>query len=305
LQHPGAVVLVMTRWHEDDLAGRLINDGGESWTVLNLPTLAEPGDTLGRNEGEPLCPGLGYDKAWAQRTRAVSGGYWWSALYQQRPAPPEGLMFKRHQFRYWRDQPGDELYLLEQEDGSSKPIGKEWCIHFQTVDVAASEKTSADWTVISTWAATPDRDLLLVDRERQRFEVHDVGGFVRRAYNRQDPRPDFIGVEDFGHGLGVVQELNREGLPIRRLRPDKDKLSRALVAVARYDEHRVFHPRHVHWLSEWEDELIAFPNAAHDDQVDTVAYAARLLTELPAPNTITRKRPHRPGELAGIRHKAL
>ncbi|MBN1609267.1 MAG: phage terminase large subunit, partial [Polyangiaceae bacterium] len=93
--------------------------------------------------------------------------------------------------------------------------------------------------------------------------------------------------------------------PIRRLRPDKDKLSRALVALARYDEHRVFHPRRADWLAEWEDELIAFPNAAHDDQVDTVAYAARLLTNLPAHSTITRQRPHLPGEFAGIRHKAL
>jgi predicted phage terminase large subunit-like protein len=59
-------------------------------------------------------------------------------------------------------------------------------------------------------------------------------------------------------------------------------ISRALVAVARYEEHRVFHPRGADWLDEWETELLAFPNAAHDDQVDTVAYAARELARLPS-----------------------
>lgn len=65
----------------------------------------------------------------------------------------------------------------------------------------------------------------------------------------------------------MVQELTRKGLPIRRLRPDRDKVERALVAVARYEEHWVFHPRAAAWLEEWEEELLAFPNAAHDDQV--------------------------------------
>ena len=81
--------------------------------------------------------------------------------------------------------------------------------------------------------------------------------------------------------LAVIQELNRKGLPITRLRADTDKISRALVAVARYEEHRVYHPRGAPWFDEWETELLAFPNAAHDDQVDTAAYAARQLTRIP------------------------
>jgi predicted phage terminase large subunit-like protein len=280
LQTPGAVVLVMTRWHEDDLAGRMLRDGSDDWTVLEFPAIAEPEDPLEREVGDPLCPGLGFDDAWLADTKAELGSYWFSALYQQAPRPAEGMLFKRRDFRYWREHPDDDLYLLERDDGSLHPVGKDWCVHFQTVDVAASEKHTADYTVVASWAATPDRELLLIDCQRQRFELLDVGGMIERAYRHQDPTPSFIGVEEFGFGLGVVQELNKKGLPIHRLRADKDKVSRALVAVARYEEHRVYHPRRAHWLSDWEDELLAFPNAAHDDQVDTVAYAARRLKDI-------------------------
>jgi hypothetical protein len=81
--------------------------------------------------------------------------------------------------------------------------------------------------VISSWALTPERQLLLIDRARQRFETLDVGGLVKRTYRRQEPKPSFIGVEELGFGLGVVQELNRKGLPIHRLRADRDKIARA------------------------------------------------------------------------------
>ena len=86
----------------------------------------------------------------------------------------------------------------------------------------------------------------------------------------------------------TVQRWEKEkGLPIRRLTPDKDKLARALVAQARYQEHRVYHLERAPWLRDWEDELLAFPNGAHNDQVDTAAYAGR---ELPSLNLSDRAR---------------
>src|SRR2546423_1804767 len=83
--------------------------------------------------GEPLCPGLGFDREWADRTRAAVGSYWWYALYQQRPRPPEGLLFKRRDFRYWHEEKadGERLYVLERDTGPH-PVGAEWCTIFQT-----------------------------------------------------------------------------------------------------------------------------------------------------------------------------
>jgi hypothetical protein len=129
------VVLVMTRWHEDDLAGRLLREGSDEWTMLELPALAEADDPLGREPGDALCPSLGFDRAWLRDTRAELGSYWFAALYQQRPRPAAGLLFKRADFRYWRRHPDDELYLLEGEDGALEAVGSGWCTHFQSVDV--------------------------------------------------------------------------------------------------------------------------------------------------------------------------
>lgn len=286
----GAAIVVMTRWHEDDLVGRLLaaaadDPDADQWELVELEAICtRADDPVGRKPGQALCPELGYDEAWARKTRASVGTYYWEALYQQTPRPAEGLLFKRQDFRYFTVDAESGLYLLERvtDDGNTirHPVDRGHCLHFQTVDVAASEKETADYTVVSTWAATPDRDLLLVDVERQRFELLDVGGLVERQYRRHEPA--FTAIEQFGHGLGVVQELVRKGLPIRRLDPDRDKVARALVAVARYEEHRVYHRRGAGWLRGWEDELTAFPNAANDDQVDTVAYAARLLPTLSA-----------------------
>lgn len=99
--HPGAAVcLVMTRWHEDDLGGRILAQEADQWRVLSLPELAESeADLLGRELGEPLWPAR-YSLADDERTRAAIGGRAWTALYQQRPAPPDGAVFRRSWFRY-------------------------------------------------------------------------------------------------------------------------------------------------------------------------------------------------------------
>jgi predicted phage terminase large subunit-like protein len=159
---------------------------------------------------------------------------------------------------------------------------------------------------------------VLIDRHRQRFEVLDVGGFVEATYRAEQltsvapdlwptwkrPRPSFVDVEAFGHGLTVVQELVRKGLPIRRIEPDTDKVSRALVAVARYEEHRVFHPARAPWRREWEDELLAFPASKNDDQVDTSSMAARRLPDVPVGKR-GRAEPRSSTRLAGVRDREL
>ena len=266
----------MTRWHEDDLAGRILahetelpDSEREGWEVLELPALCEQGrdDALGRAIGEALCPELGFDSGWADRTRAAVGGYWWAALYQQRPRPAEGMLFRREHFRSFRIEGGEEpLYVLE-ADEQTKPVARSACAHFQTADPAASTRETADFTVVSTWAVTPERDLLLVDRRRQRFEALDVGGFLARAFREQDhqgllPRDRGRRPRPRG-GPGAHPEGPPD--PPAATRPRQGRACPG--GVARYEEHWVFHPRAAAWLEEWEEELLAFPNAAHDDQV--------------------------------------
>jgi len=101
----GAIVLIMTRWDEDDLAGRLIKEmeaGGEQWVIISMAAEAEEDDPLGRELGELLWPEYGFDAAWAETTKRAVGTYFWSALYQQRPSPVEGGMLKRGWWRFYR-----------------------------------------------------------------------------------------------------------------------------------------------------------------------------------------------------------
>lgn len=267
----GVALLMMTRWHEDDLAGRLLKNEPHNWTVLTLPAIADAdGDPLGRAEGDVLMPDR-YGKEWMAEQQARLGSYGFTALYQQRPSPAEGALFKKGNFKYWRRVEAAEGELWQLADRYVRPKD---CWKFATVDLAASEKTSADWTVCSVWAVTPEGDLVLLDRERQRIDEGSHWPLVRRLCEKH-AKVAYVGVESRMFGTRLVFEAGRAGLPIRELKADVDKVTRALPAVARTEQGRAWWPaaEQCGWLEEWEHELLSFPNGAHDDQVDTFAYA--------------------------------
>jgi predicted phage terminase large subunit-like protein len=273
---PGAaVILVLTRWHEDDLAGRLLRQAGDDsqadqWVVLRLPALAEENDPLGRQPGEALWPEQ-YDEKALEATKASVGSYVWAALYQQRPQPAEGGIFKRKYFRYYRTEA--EWYTLHRPEGD-KRVPKKDCWIFQTCDPAGSTKTTADYFVLGTWALTPDRELLLLDLIRERLEGPDQINLFRQAYLRF--KPAVQAVESRGLGLTLYQMLLREGLPVVELKAETDKVTRALPAAARMQAGMVYFPKSAPWLGEYEAELLAFPSGEHDDQVDVTSYAAQI-----------------------------
>ena len=271
----GRIVLILTRWHEDDPAGRLIQEAegsGEKWCVLRLPAIAEEDDPLGREPGEALWPER-YPLDALEATRDALGSYMWAALYQQRPAPIEGLRFKRSWFRYFREERiGDLAYwVLTQPDGTEKRLEQRACWRFQTVDPAATEKDYSDYFVCSTWDVTPANDLLLVDVFREKAETTKHQAVMRQQYDRY--QPGFQAVEKAFIGLNVIQECIALGLPVQELDADRDKLARSLPASARYEVGAVYHRQGAPWLETVEDELLDFPNGTHDDIVDTISYA--------------------------------
>lgn len=284
---PGAgVILVMTRWHEDDLAGRFLESTEENWEILNFPAICEAPegvddkwrDDLGRKPGEALWPDM-YDTDNLRQTERAMGQYWFGAMYQQRPAPAEGNMFKRADIRYYSRDTETGILTLHTDHGD-RIFDPGYGTTFMTVDAAGSSKQDSDFTVVSTWCVTPEKDLLWLDMEDVRFESLDVGGFVRRKFNEH--APSLIGVERIGFGLTVIQELLREGLPVIRLEPNVDKVSRCLPAVARTTEHRVYLPRLASWTERAITQLAGFPNTTNDDIVDTLSYAALMLPNLSA-----------------------
>ena len=277
----GAVVLMQTRWHEEDLAGWLLEDmrhGGDQWEVLSLPAIAEENDQLGRDVGEALWPSK-FPLADLERTKRALGGYYWAALYQQRPVPAGGAVFKRHDFRYFTEHPESDLFIMRGSQGEEdKSVGRSYCYRFVTIDPAFSEKQTADYTAIGLWGVTPWKDLLLLDVARIRFDVENLPAAIHRYWELWHPND--IRIESKSVGTRVINALVMQGLPIIPVDADTDKVTRALSAVPRYECHAVFHRSGGDYVYDYEREILHFPSGAHDDQVDMFAYAALALPEL-------------------------
>lgn len=278
----GRIVVVMTRWHEDDLVGRLLKKEkedmelgthkGDRWTVINFPALAEEEDYLGRKPGEPLWPGYGFDEQRLEQIKSDVGSYVFNALYQQRPSAADGTIFKRQHFRYFREEDiGNVAYFIV---GDRKYLKRDcWC--FQTVDTANSIKTINDYFVVTTIYVTPQNDLLVYDVHRTHIEGPDQKPLMRELFLRY--RPVFQAIEDKTFGTNLIQELKREGMTVKAVKVDKDKVTRSLVIAARYEVGKVYHRENTPWLTDFEDELLSFPRGKHDDQVDTMSQAGEIV----------------------------
>lgn len=281
LEPDGKVILIMSRWHYDDLAGRCLRESGEHWTILSLPAIAEQDEDYGvlkRKAGEPLW-GERFSLEDLQRIKETIGSYWFNALYQQRPTENEGDLFKREYFRYFVEE--QEFFILFNGQERKEVIRKNDCIIFQTVDLAITEKETSDYTVIGTFVVTPKKDLLVLDIYRARIDMPTQKRVIRDLFNRFSP--SFIGIEAQAYQLGLIQELRIEGLPVKELRAVKDKVARALTIATRYEAGSVYHKRGAKYLGDFEDELLRFPLGEYDDQVDVMSYAGIEVSKMGEP----------------------
>jgi predicted phage terminase large subunit-like protein len=275
---PGAIVVVIqTRWHEDDLTGRILKDNPDEWDIINLPALAETDDPLGRTPGAALCPER-YDEEALAAIHTAVGQRVFAALYQQRPTPEGGGFFKKDDIRYWRRNQDDEgfTYLLEDPVEGTLLVPQAECWRFITMDLAVTARTTSDYTVAAVWDVAaylePSR-LILRHIDRIRVEGAEHEQMVRDLWATW--KPSFIGIEEAVHGSLVLSQARRDGILVRPLKhKSKDKLFRAKEAALLTENHRVFIPKKATWVADWEHELFIFPSGTHDDQVDTFAYAA-------------------------------
>ena len=270
LSERGIVILMNTRWHEDDLAGRILANEGHEWSVLSIPAIAEANDPIGRAPGEELTSVRGRKPGFFTRLREIRSSYAFRSIYQQAPVAAEGNLFKRGDYRYWQPQGPDLLRL----DDRTWQVAE--CFRFVTIDLATSTRTSADYTVAAAWAITAFGDLILLDRVRKRVEQAGHFDLVTPLRTRWLQPTDTVFVESRMFGTTFVYAAGRSGIPIQELEADADKLTRALPAAGLVQQHKVWFPAGVDWLDVWCDELAAFPTGTHDDQVDVFAYAARV-----------------------------
>lgn len=270
LEPGGIVVLMQTRWHEDDLAGRALAESGLDWTRVTLPAVALVDDPLGRVPGEALWPAR-YPADLLGTIKDTVGSHWWASLYQQSPVPIGDTLYRKAWAGTWELKHGILILTRASVPGPTM-IPLAGCVKFGMMDLAASLKETADYTVLSSWLMTPRRDLILLEVDRRRLESPDQLAMMQKAKAKWGLA--FIGVESTAYQLSLVQHAERAGLPVKPLRADKDKVARALTGSAYMESGKLYFPKWAPWLPDFEAELYAFPGAKHDDQADTVAYAA-------------------------------
>lgn len=268
LQDVGGVVLMMTRWHEDDLAGRLLREEGDRWHTLVVPALAEENDPLGRAPGEPIphprqSPEQYLERALRTKERNPRT---FASLLQQRPAPDEGDLLLRAWWRYWTG-----VRWTEDEHGARRvPDGG---VLFSSWDMTFKDTKSSDFVVGQVWEHRGP-DVYLLDQVRARMSfTGTLDAFAQLA--ARWPQIGAHVVEDKANGTAVLDSLRKRVPGLVPVTPHESKEARA-AAVSPFIEGGNVHlpdPDRAPWVLGLVEEAAAFPNATHDDQVDTLTQA--------------------------------
>ena len=287
----GAIILIMTRWHEDDLAGRLLQAqlvGGDPWTVVDLPALAREGDPLRRQAGEALWASW-YDEERLQRIRSAltvrDGPRAWEALYQCRPQPDEGDYFHSEWVKWydWGDPP--------------KPLAR-----YGASDYAVTAD-GGDFTVHGVVGVSAEGDIYVLDWWRRQT---DSGVWVEAAIDLMEKwRHVVLWAEERGQieksvGPFLTKRMQERGVFCRReaYTSSADKPTRARAIQGRMSMGKVYFPRDAPWSNRLVSELLRFPAGNHDDQVDVLSLFGRVLDSMHGASTPKRE-PVRPAGITG------
>lgn len=263
LEEGGAVAVIQTRWHAADLAGRLLAaqaQGGDQWTVLHLPALADVGDPLGREPGAALWPEK-YDTAALERIKQAVGSRVFAALYQGQPSNDDSALLKREWWRYYQIAPAHCDQVI------------------QSWDMTFKGGVANDYVVGQVWGKV-GADCYLLDQVRGRMDFPATLTAIRDLTARW-PQAQTKLVEDTANGPAVIATLTREIPGLVAVRPEGGKVARVNAIAGLIEAHNVYlpdpalHP----WSGEFVEEATAFPTGAHDDMVDAMSQGlVRLMT---------------------------
>jgi predicted phage terminase large subunit-like protein len=264
---PGAsVVVIGTRWHEDDLLARLEkaskSGDGLEWNVIKLPALAIEGDVLQREPDEPLWPER-FDARALGETKKGMSPYYWSALYQQDPSPEEGGGVPRAWWRFYKVPPADFDQVI------------------QSWDLSFDGKETHDFTVGQVWGRK-GAQFYLLHQTRQRMSSVDVIAAIR-AYTAMWPKALAKLIEKSANGPAVISMLQHEVPGMIPITPKGSKEARLEAVKPVINAGNVFLPENMDgtkpmWVWELIEECAAFPMSTHDDQVDALSQGLTHLT---------------------------
>ena len=260
LQPNGSIVMVMTRWHQKDLTGQVVDasvkrGGADQWEVIELPAILPSGSPLWSEfwkleELEALKAELPTSK--------------WMAQYQQDPTAEEGALVKREWWQEWEYQEPPQCEFI-----------------IQSWDTAFLKSERADFSACTTWGVFYKEceedgqyapNVILLDAHKERLEFPELKKVAMEKYNAY--KPDAFIVEAKAAGMPLIFELRQMGIPVQEYTPSRgnDKISRVNAVSDLFASGIVWAPQ-TRWAEEVIEEFAAFPNAEHDDLVDSSTQA--------------------------------
>ena len=259
LQPNGAIVVVMTRWHNKDLTGQVVDasikrGGADQWEVIELPAILP--------SGKPLW-GEFWKMDELEALRAELPNSKWMAQYQQDPTSEEGALVKRDWWQVWEGK---------------EPPQCEFVI--QSWDTAFMKNQRADFSACTTWGVFYKEDdegmvvpnVILLDAYQERLEFPELKKMAMEKYKAYSP--DAFIVEAKAAGMPLIFELRAMGIPVQEYTPSRgnDKISR-VNAVSDLFASGVVHAPETRWAEEVVEQFAGFPNMEHDDLVDSTTQA--------------------------------
>ena len=258
LQPGGKIILIQTRWHQDDLAGFILQDTQEKWKVLDLPAIDA--------EGNALWPEA-YSKEDLEKIKNTVGQRVWQSLYQQQPSNEEGSIIKRDWWNIYEDKKVPVLSYV-----------------IQSYDTAFSTNSTADFSACTTWGVFTARDqenlpyaaCILLDAWKERLEYPDLRKRAQDSY--KEWMPDGVLIEKRASGQSLIQDMRRSGVPVITFSPERDKVSRTHGVASMFEGGLVF-TLDKEWTKDVIEESAQFPYGKHDDVHDTCVQALMRIRE--------------------------
>ena len=279
----GAIVVIQTRWSENDMIGQLLDNemnvsekGRENWTIVDLPALYEDeGDRpilpahcesiadWREKTGEPLCPQR-YDQDDLERIREAVGSRDFASLYQQRPAPEGGNMFAPSWWQYYsHDTPLPEFQRV-----------------MLSVDATFTATSKSDY-VVGAVVGQSGSQFYVLDLVREKLDVIGTMAMIGRMYQKHQLSGTVI--ELAASGYAVYQMLQKKVPGLVGFRPERSKESRAAGCVPVVEAGNVYLPASAAWLDAFISEFSLFPASKNDDMVDALVQAINYCSQRTAP----------------------
>ncbi|MCB6992433.1 phage terminase large subunit [bacterium 210820-DFI.6.37] len=272
------IVLIMTRWHEDDLAGRIMKEFEDRTTIINLPCEAEENDLLGRERGQALCPEIGKGDNWLKDFKRTftseQGVRSWNALYQGRPSSAEGNIIKREWWKYYSYKDYAEGRLIFDN-------------MLMSVDATFKDQEKNDFVAIEVWGKKR-ADKYLVDLINEHLDFPNT---VRAILGMKAMHP-FVGailVEDKANGSAIIQVMRSQIPGIIAVEPIGGKEARVNSVSPAIESGNCYLPNDRAFTGMFVDQCASFPNGKNDDMVDSMSQALARLIFISAKGKIPQK----------------